>query len=104
MNTTVPFQAQKPIFHKLVNIADMAQLTREEREHYHISLDSFRTNLAVMEHERNEGRAEGRVEGRAEGRAEERLANARALKLNGVPVSIISRSLGISEKDIEELI
>lgn len=96
MNTTVPFQAQKPIFHKLENIADMAQLTREEREHYHISLDSFRTNLAVMEHERNEGRNEGR--------AEERLANARALKLNGVPISIISHSLGIPEKDIEELI
>lgn len=70
MNTTVPFQAEKPIFHKLENIADMAQLTREEREYYHISLDSYRTNMACMEHERDEGRAEGRAEGLAEGRAE----------------------------------
>lgn len=73
MNTTVPFQAQKPIFHKLENIADMAKLTREEREFYHVSLDSLRTNLAVMEHERNEGRAEGRAEG-------ERSSNIKHIK------------------------
>ena len=59
MNTTVPFQTQKPIFNRLESIADMARLTREEREYYHVSLDSYRTNLAVMDHERNEGRAEG---------------------------------------------
>lgn len=64
MNNNVPFQTQKPIFHKLENIADMAKLTREERDYYHVSLDAFRTNLAVMDHERNEGRAEGRAEER----------------------------------------
>lgn len=68
MNTAVPFQTQKPIFHKLENIADLAKLTREERDYYHVSLDSFRTNLAVMDHERNVGRAEGRAEGRVEER------------------------------------
>lgn len=68
MNTAVPFQTQKPIFHKLENIADLAKLTREERDYYHVSLDSFRTNLAVMDHERNVGRAEGRAEGREEER------------------------------------
>lgn len=104
MNTTVPFQAQKPIFHKLENIADMAQLTREEREHYHISLDSFRTNLAVMEHERNEGRNEGRVEGRAEGRVEERLEIIQTMMSKGMSIRAISDLLDIPEKDIEELI
>jgi len=48
MSTGLPFQTQKPIFHKLENIADMAKLTREELEHYHISLDSYRTNMAAM--------------------------------------------------------
>lgn len=92
MNTTVPFQAQKPIFHKLENIADMAQLTREEREHYHISLDSFRTNLAVMEHERNEGRTE------------ERLTIVKTMMSKGMSIRAISDLLDIPEKDIEELI
>lgn len=71
MNTFVPFQTQKPIFHNLENIADMAKLTREERDYYHVSLDAFRTNLAVMYHERNEGRAEGLAEGEKKGRAEQ---------------------------------
>lgn len=111
MNTVVPFQAQKPIFHKLENVADMAQLTREERDYYHVSLDAFRTNLAVMDHERNEGRAEGRAEGLVEGRAEglaegERkatLANALSLKLNGVPTDIIAKSLGLTIEEVERL-
>ena len=66
MTNEIPFQREKPIFHKLENIADMAVLTREERDYYNISLDSYRTNMAVMEHERNQGRAEGRAEGRAD--------------------------------------
>ncbi len=103
MNTTVPFQAQKPIFHKLENVADMAKLTREERDFYHVSLDAFRTNLAVMDHERNEGRREGRMEGLMEGRKEATLANALILKNNGVPVDIIAKSLGLPIEEIENL-
>ncbi len=111
MNTAVPFQAQKPIFHKLENIADMAQLTREERDFYHVSLDSFRTNMAVMEHERNEGRAEGRVEGLAEGIAEglakgmEKgiLKTAQNLKSMGLSFEQISQATGLSVEEIEKL-
>ncbi len=52
---------------------------------------------------RAEGIAEGRAEGIAEGRAEERLANARSLKANGVPVDIIVKSLGLTEEEISNL-
>ena len=64
---------------------------------------------------RDEGRVEGRTEGRAEGRAEglqegmekgklkERYNNAKALKENGVPVAIISVSLGLSVEEVEKL-
>ena len=62
-----------------------------------------------------EGMAKGRVEGRAEGRAEglqegmeqgklkERYNNAKALKENGIPVAIISVSLGLSVEEVEKL-
>jgi predicted transposase/invertase (TIGR01784 family) len=52
---------------------------------------------------RLEGRAEGREEGRAEGRAEERLANARSLRDNGVPLDIIAKSLGLTAEELEEI-
>ena len=99
MNTAVPFQAQKPIFHKLENIADMAQLTREERDYYHVSLDAFRTNLAVMDHERNEGRAEGR----AEGEKNAQLKMAIEMKKDGMPAALISKYTGLSTEEINEL-
>lgn len=98
MATSEPIQDKKPI-HKLENMADLAQLTREEREYYHIDLDTYRTNLAVLEHERNEGYAEGR----AEARAEVRKAMIRALKENGVSVSLIADILDIPESETEEL-
>jgi predicted transposase/invertase (TIGR01784 family) len=50
-----------------------------------------------------EGRAEGHAEGRAEGRAEERLANARSLRANGVPIEVIAKSLGLTSEEIEAL-
>ena len=99
MKTQIPFQEQKPIFHKLENIADMAALTPEERDFYQISLDSFRTNMAVMEHERNEGRAEGR----AEGKKAQSLAIAINLKQLGVPIETILQATGLDAKEIEEL-
>lgn len=111
IDTAIPFKTQNPIFQQLENIADMDQLTSEELYYYRNSLDAFRTNLAVMDHERNEGRAEGRAEGLVEGRAEglaegERkatLANALSLKLNGVPTDIIAKSLGLTIEEVERL-
>ena len=52
---------------------------------------------------RAEGIAEGRAEGIAEGRAEEKLANARSLKVNGVPVDVIVKSLGLTEEEVLQL-
>ena len=124
MKTQIPFQEQKPIFHKLENIADMAALTPEERDFYQISLDSFRTNMAVMEHERNEGRAEGRAKGLEEGRAEGRaegLAEGRAeglaegekakafaiavnLKQMGLHIDAIIQATGLDASEIEALL
>ena len=40
---------------------------------------------------------------KTEGKLEERYNNAKALKENGVPVTIISVSLGLSVEEVEEL-
>ena len=41
--------------------------------------------------------------GKTEGKLEERYNNAKALKENGVPVAIISVSLGLSVEEVEKL-
>ena len=50
-----------------------------------------------------EGRKEGRKEGLSEGRKEERLKNARSLKVNGVSIDVIAKSLGLSEEEVAAL-
>ena len=67
MKTNIPFQQQQPVFEKVGNIAELVRMTPEELKQYHISIDTYRTNLAVMQNERAEGREEGRAEGLAEG-------------------------------------
>ena len=103
MNTNIPFQSQQPIFSKVGNIAELVHMTAEERKKYNISIDSYRTNLSVMKHERAEGIAEGLIKGIAEGERKATLANALSLKLNGVPVDIIAKSLGLSIEEVENL-
>ena len=49
------------------------------------------------------GRAEGLQEGMEKGKLKERYNNAKALKENGVPVAIISVSLGLSVEEVEKL-
>ena len=63
MKTNIPFQQQQPVFEKVGNIAELVRMTPEELKQYHISIDTYRTNLAVMQNERAEGREEGLAEG-----------------------------------------
>ena len=99
MNTNIPFQSQQPIYGKVGNIAELVHMTAEERKKYNISIDSYRTNLSVMKNERAEGIAEGIIKGERKAT----LANALSLKLNGVPVDIIAKSLGLSIEEVENL-
>ena len=107
----MPFKARKAVFEKLEEIADVASLSKEERERYENSVNVYRTNLCVMDAAKEEGREEGRQEGRQEGleeglekgRQEERLANARSMKAEGADYAFISKITGLSEDEIRNL-
>ena len=111
----MPFKARKAVFEKLEEIADVASLSKEERERYENSVNVYRTNLCVMDAAKEEGREEGRQEGREEGREEgrqeglekgrqeERLANARNMKAEGFTNAVISKITGLSEDEIAAL-
>ena len=107
----MPFKARKAVFEKLEEIADVASLSKEERERYENSVNVYRTNLCVMDAAKEEGREEGRQEGRQEGleeglekgRQEVRLANARSMKAEGFTNAVISKITGLSEDEIAAL-
>ena len=107
MTTSMPFQAQRPIFGKVGNIAELINMNEEERQKYNISIDSYRSNLSAMKNERDEGRKEGLAKGRAEGfekgLAAGRIEIARNMKQMGVAVEVIARSTGLSESEIEAI-
>ena len=99
----MPFKARKAVFEKLEEIADVASLSKEERERYENSVNVYRTNLCVMDAAKEEGREEGRQEGLEEGRQEVRLANARSMKAEGADYAFISKITGLSEDEIRNL-
>ena len=90
---------QDQVFKKLSEIAEVASLSKEEREQYDESLRHYRDTLVVMEGQYQEGEKKGR----AEGRAEERIANARSLKENGVPIDVIAKSLSLTDEELAQL-
>ena len=99
----MPWLAQDAVFQKLASIADVASLSQKERVAYDENLRKYRDTIAVMEGQYLEGMEKGVAKGRAEGRAEERLANARSLIANSIPLDVIVKSLGLSAEEIEQL-
>lgn len=91
----MPFKARKAVFEKLEEIADVASLSKEERERYENSVNVYRTNLCVLEAAKQEGFEEGR--------REVRLANARSMKAEGFTNAVISKITGLSEDEIAAL-
>ena len=95
----MPWMLQDQVFKKLSEIAEVASLSKEEREQYDESLRHYRDTLVVMEGQYQEGEKKGR----AEGRAEEKLAIAKKMKSMGLSVEDISKAVDLSMEDIEKL-
>ena len=107
MTTSIPFQQQQPAFGRVANIAELVRMTPEELNKYNISIDSYRTHLAIMKNERAEGRAEGLAEGMQKGMAEglakgmlkEKIENAKqmiAIGMTDEQICMVTK-LSISE-------
>ena len=78
-----PKPFQDPVFLQLLEVAEIAKLSREEQDSYQSSLKYYRDMNNVIETAREEGRAEGRAIARKEGRAEgEKAASIRMALLH----------------------
>lgn len=96
MTEVLPFQTQQPIFSKMGGISELSHMNSEERRKYFHSLNKYRTNLSVMQNEREEGRAEGLLEGSVK----KQIEIAKNAKIMGMDISTISKLTGLSIEDI----
>lgn len=90
-----PQALQERVFKRLFDQAEIASFTPQERREYQESVKDYWDYYSTM--------TTAHQKGRAEGRAEERLANARSLLSNGVPMDVIVKSLGLAPKEIAAL-
>ena len=103
----LPFEAKKAIFRKLLEVANVENLTPEERERYDESVKAYRdyvNTIATAERiSREEGKAEGLAEGELKGNIEGKRQMAARLKKEGLPLDMIARCSDLSLEEIEKL-
>ena len=95
----MPWMAKDAVFQRLASIAEVAALSKEDRQKYDESLRKYRDTISVMEGQYMEGREKGL----AEGRAEEKQGIARNLKQMGLPIADIIKATGLSAEEIDSL-
>ncbi len=111
----LPPQMQKSKFTRLLEMAKVAKLERDELQVYEKEIMSLewdeyavrktrrKINRELREKALAEGRAEGRAEGLAEGLFRRSCEMAKALRENGVALPIIANASGLSIEEIQNL-
>ena len=107
----MPFEAKKAVFKKLLEVADVENMTPDERECYEESLKAYRDYVNTIataerisrEKALAEGLAKGEARGIAKGEAKGKRQMAAHLKKEGLPIEMIARSSGLSIEEIESL-
>lgn len=87
--------AQEAVFQKLASIADVASLSKKERQAYDENLRKYRDTVAVMEGQYLEGMEKGIEKTLRE--------NARRMKAKGYTAEDIAEITGLTTVEIEEL-
>ncbi|WP_347394519.1 Rpn family recombination-promoting nuclease/putative transposase, partial [Parabacteroides leei] len=95
----MPFKAQKAVFDKLLEVADVANLSKDERVLYDEALKRYRDYKNTIDYAEERGIEKGRKEGRKEGV----YSVAKVMKEKGLPLLTIAEVTGLSEAEIETL-
>ena len=90
-------------FKKLLEQAEIARLTDDERRDYEESVKVYRDLFGVMSTAERKGLEQGRAEGRVEGRTEEKKDIARKMKTMGMDTGLIVQATGLKAEEIENL-
>ena len=95
----MPFKARKAVFDKLLEVADVANLSKDERILYDEALKRYRDYKNTIDYAEEKGLRIGEAKGKAE---EQRLIAAN-LKKQGINIETIAQCTGVSVEEIEEL-
>lgn len=107
----MPFEARKAVFKKLLEVANVENMTPEERYCYDESLKAYRDYYNTIasaerisrEKGQAEGEAKGKAEGKAEGLTEGLLLVASNMKKKGIDLTSIIECTGLDEDTINTL-
>lgn len=105
-----PAALQERVFTRLFEAASIARFTPKQLREYEDSVKAYRDIVNAVDTARMEGREEGLKEGLEEGlekgvkkgERKKQLEIARQMKSDGMPMDIILKYTGLSEKDMEE--
>jgi predicted transposase/invertase (TIGR01784 family) len=99
----IPTILNEPIFQKGFEIAEMAHLSSDQYDVYLKSVLSYNEAKAVKDTAFFDGEKQGMEKGIEVGKIAAMQNAARILKYQGVAISVIALSTGLSEQDIEAL-
>ena len=88
---------------KALSIVEKSAFSDAQLYAYEQFWDAVYVEKALIEGGYEKGLAEGEEKGKAKGRTKERLANAKALLENNVPLEVIVKSLGLTDQEAAAL-
>ena len=91
----MPFEAKKAVFKKLLEVADVENMTPDERECYEESLKAYRDYVNTIATAERISREKGLAEGKRQ--------MAAHMKKDGLSTEMIARYSGLSVEEIEKL-
>ena len=95
----MPWAAKDSVFHKLAEIAEVSNMSKEERIKYDSALRHYRDTISVLQGAEDKGIAKGI----AKGVKETNIKNAQTMKRLGVSKDVIMQVTGLSSEKIDSL-
>lgn len=96
---TIPTIFKDEVFAQAFEKAELAKFGQAELDSYESSLKVFRDNKAVFDYAKQTAYDEGRLEGEKTGK----LEVAKNLKESGLPITLIAKATGLTEREIKDL-
>lgn len=91
---------EEKIFEAAFEKAELAKLSKVERQNYENSLKSYRDLKGVIDTAFDEGKIEGKIEGKMEGKMEEKYEVLAKGLLLGLSLADLARLTGLSEEQV----
>ena len=95
----LPIKMQENIFKKVMDVAELAKLNKEEQAAYEQSLKAYRDLQNVKDTYFEEGEIKGRIQGKIEGKIETAI-NAQK---QGLPIDVIAAITQIAENELLQI-